>query len=96
MPETPVGARFAFQPLVSLHTGGIVAMEMLARPAHDDVRSLLRSAAHAGQLEQLDVTLAVAATRCSSEHETLLPLHLNLMAETVVAGDRRSRRCTTR
>ena len=87
MPETPVGARFAFQPLVSLHTGGIVAMEMLARPAHDDVRSLLRSAAHAGQLEQLDVTLAVAATRCSAEHETLLPLHLNLMAETVVAGD---------
>lgn len=50
-----------------------------------DVQSLLRSAAHAGQLENLDVTLAVAAARCSSEHETLLPLHLNLMADTVVA-----------
>ncbi|MDQ3760126.1 MAG: GGDEF domain-containing protein [Actinomycetota bacterium] len=84
MPETPVDIRFAFQPLINLHTGGVVAMEMLARPMHRDVRSLLRSAAHAGRLEKLDVTLAVTAARYSSEHETLLPLHLNLMADTVV------------
>jgi EAL domain-containing protein (putative c-di-GMP-specific phosphodiesterase class I) len=83
--EIPVDTRFAFQPLINLHTGGVMAMEMLARPMRRDVRSLLRSAAHAGQLENLDVALAVAATRCSSEHETLLPLHLNLMADTVVA-----------
>lgn len=86
MPETPVDTRFAFQPLINLYTGGVMAMEMLARPMRRDVRSLLRSAAHAGQLESFDVTLAVAAARCSSEHETLLPLHLNLMADTVVAG----------
>jgi EAL domain-containing protein (putative c-di-GMP-specific phosphodiesterase class I)/GGDEF domain-containing protein len=85
VPETSVDTRFAFQPLINLHTGGVIAMEMLARPVHRDVRSLLRSAAHAGELEKLDVTLAVAAARCSSEHETLLPLHLNLMADTVVA-----------
>lgn len=60
-------------------------MEMLARPVHRDVQSLLRSAAHAGQLESLDVTLAVAAARYASEHETVLPLHLNLTADTVVA-----------
>ncbi len=84
MLETPVDTRFAFQPLINLHTGGVVAMEMFARPVHRDVRSLLRSAAHAGRLENLDVTLAVAAARYSSEHETLLPLHLNLMADTVV------------
>ncbi|MDT7711590.1 MAG: hypothetical protein QOG46_279, partial [Pseudonocardiales bacterium] len=52
---------------------------------HRDVRSLLRSAAHTGGLEKLDVALAVAAAHCSSEHETLLPLHLNLMVDTVVA-----------
>ena len=85
MTETSVNTRFAFQPLINLHTGGVVAIEMLARPLHRDVRSLLRSAAHTGGLERLDVTLAVAAARCSSEHETLLPLHLNLMADTVVA-----------
>jgi EAL domain-containing protein (putative c-di-GMP-specific phosphodiesterase class I) len=85
VPEISVDTRFAFQPLVNLHTGGVIAMEMLARPVHRDVRSLLRSAAHAGGLERLDVTLAVAAARCSSEHETLLPLHLNLMVDTVIA-----------
>jgi EAL domain-containing protein (putative c-di-GMP-specific phosphodiesterase class I)/GGDEF domain-containing protein len=75
--------RFAFQPLVNLHTGGVMAMEMLARPTHHDVRSLLRSAARTGELERLDAALAAAAAQCSSEHETLLPLHLNLMADTV-------------
>ena len=85
MPEISADTRFAFQPLVNLHTGGVIAMEMLARPTDHDVRSLLRSAALAGELERLDVALAVAAARCSSEHETLLPLHLNLTAETVAA-----------
>lgn len=85
MPEISEESRFAFQPLINLHTGGVVAMEMLARPVHRDVQSLLHSAAHAGRLESLDVTLAVAATRYASEHETVLPLHLNLTADTVVA-----------
>ena len=49
--ETSVNTRFAFQPLINLHTGGVVAIEMLARPLHRDVRSLLRSAAHTGGLE---------------------------------------------
>ena len=86
MPKLPVDIRFAFQPLVNLHTGGVVAMEMLARPMHGDVQSLLWSAARAAELEHFDVTLAVAAAQCSSEHETLLPLHLNLMADTVAAA----------
>ena len=43
---------------------------------HGDVQSLLWSAARAAELEHFDVTLAVAAAQCSSEHETLLPLHL--------------------
>ena len=85
MPETSVDTHFAFQPLINLHTGGVVAIEMLARPMHRDVRSLLQSAARTGGLEKLDVALAVAAAHCSSEHETLLPLHLNLMVDTVVA-----------
>lgn len=82
----PVDTRFAFQPLVNLHTGGVVAIEMLARPPHGDIRSLLWSAARAGRLEKLDVALAAAAAHHSSAHETLLPLHLNLLADTVV-GD---------
>jgi hypothetical protein len=60
-------------------------MEMLAWPTHSDVKSLLCSAARAAELERFDVILAVAAARCSSQHETLLTLHLNLMADTVGA-----------
>jgi len=86
VPELSVDTRFAFQPLVNLHTGGVVAMEMLARPAHCDVLSLLDSAARTGELAQLDVALAVAAAHWSSKQETLLPLHLNLTADTVAAA----------
>ncbi|MGH4018335.1 MAG: GGDEF domain-containing protein [Pseudonocardiaceae bacterium] len=75
--------RFAFQSLVNLQTGGVVAVELLARPPHDDVRALLSSAARAGRLVQLDVAMAVAAAQHSSRHETLLPIHLNLLADTV-------------
>ncbi|HEX2298650.1 MAG TPA: GGDEF domain-containing protein [Pseudonocardiaceae bacterium] len=86
MSDAPVDTRFAFQPLVNLHTGGVVAMEMLARPPHGDVRTLLWSAARAGRLEKLDMALAVAAAHHSSTHETLLPLHLNLLADTIVGN----------
>lgn len=86
MSDTLVGTRFAFQSLVNLHTGGVVAIEMLARPPHGDIRSLLWSAARAGRLSKLDIAWAVAAAHHSSAHETLLPLHLNLLADTVV-GD---------
>ncbi|MGH3915335.1 MAG: EAL domain-containing protein [Pseudonocardiaceae bacterium] len=85
MSNTPADTRFAFQPLVNLHTGGVMALEILARPPQGDVRMLLWSAARAGRLEQLDVSLAVAAVRYSAAHETLLPLHLNLLADTIVA-----------
>jgi EAL domain-containing protein (putative c-di-GMP-specific phosphodiesterase class I)/GGDEF domain-containing protein len=82
--ETLRGTRFAFQSLVNLHTGGVVAVEILARPPHDDVRTLRCSAARAGRLEKLDVALAVSAAHHSAAHETLLPLHINLLADTVM------------
>lgn len=85
MSDSPEDTRFAFQPLVNVRTGGVVAMEMLARPPHGDVRTLLWSAARAGRLEKLDVALAVAAAHHSAAYETLLPLHLNLLGDTVVA-----------
>lgn len=50
MPELSVNTRFAFQQLVNLHTGGVVAMEMLARPVHGDAQELLCSAARERKL----------------------------------------------
>ena len=71
---------FAFQPLYSLHTGGMVGVEALARPASGKVEELLRYALRKGRLVTVDVALAARAIAEEASHETLLPLHLNLTA----------------
>lgn len=75
--------RFAFQPLINLRTGGVLAVEALARPARGHVHDLFREAARQRRLTDLDVHLAVSAVRAASERETLLPLHLNVLGGTV-------------
>lgn len=76
--------RFAFQPLINIKTGAIVAVEALARPASAHVQDLFREAAKRRQLTELDVELAVKALQATAEHESLLPLHLNVFGGTVV------------
>ncbi|MFC0436786.1 GGDEF domain-containing protein [Kutzneria buriramensis] len=75
--------RFAFQPLFNLHTGGVVAIEALARPASRSVYELLRDAARAGELLETDAALAAAAVRAAAEHNNVVPLHVNVLAATV-------------
>ncbi|MCI2418510.1 GGDEF domain-containing protein [Saccharopolyspora sp. K220] len=75
--------RFAFQPLINIKTGAIVAVEALARPAGAHVQDLFREAARRRRLTELDVELAIAALNSTSEHESLLPLHLNIFGGTV-------------
>jgi diguanylate cyclase (GGDEF)-like protein len=77
--------RFAFQPLFNLHTGGVVAVEALARPHDGNVQDLLRSAHRAGFLAQTDVALACRAVQSAADHDFMLPLHVNLLALTVAA-----------
>lgn len=75
--------RFAFQPLFNLHTGGVIAIEALARPASRSVYELLRDAARAGELLETDVALAASAVRAAAEHNNVVPLHVNVLAATV-------------
>ncbi|GAB3293293.1 EAL domain-containing protein [Parasphingorhabdus pacifica] len=75
--------RFVFQPLINVKTGAIVAVETLARPAGAHVHDLFREAARRRCLAELDVQLAMAAATAAAEHETLLPLHLNVFGGTV-------------
>ncbi|GGM62708.1 GGDEF domain-containing protein [Longimycelium tulufanense] len=86
MPAVLDQVRFAFQPLVNLNTGGVVAMEALARLPGHHVFELLDAAVQENRLVEVDVGLAVRAVSSATEHETLLPLHLNLQAETVSHG----------
>ncbi len=83
--KSPRTVRFAFQPLYSLHTGGVVAHEALARPGRGTVPELLAEARREGRLAEADIGLAIAAVRQDAEHPTSLPLHLNLSARTLAA-----------
>ena len=83
MPALLDDVRFAFQPLFNLHTGGVVAVEALARPQDGGVQDLLRAAYRAGHLTSTDVALACRAVGSAAGPDFTLPLHLNLMALTV-------------
>ncbi|MFC4003891.1 EAL domain-containing protein [Prauserella oleivorans] len=76
---------FAFQPLYSLHTGGVVAVEALARPTSGRVSDMLGYALRRGRLVEVDVGLAARAVRDDAPHATLLPLHLNVTALTAAS-----------
>ncbi|MGW7253031.1 EAL domain-containing protein [Streptomyces sp. NPDC054834] len=69
--------RFAFQPVVNLRTGGVAALEILARPETGDVL------AEARRDPELDRRLAVLALRAAVRTETMLPLHVNVFAGTL-------------
>lgn len=86
MPVALERVRFAFQPVFNLRTGGVVAIEVLARVHGGEVADLLAAARAAGNLVETDVQLGSAALASAAEQETLLPLHVNLQAETVAAS----------
>ncbi len=83
MPALLDDVRFAFQPLFNLNTGGVVAVEALARPHDGSVQDLLQTAFRAGLLANADVGLACRAVRAAADFDLMLPLHLNLLAITV-------------
>ncbi|MCU1681819.1 MAG: hypothetical protein JWQ81_2558 [Amycolatopsis sp.] len=85
MGPTPTIVSFAFQPLFSLHTGGVVALEALAKPGRGTAHQLLAEARREGRLTDVDIALAADATRQEAEHHSPLPLHLNLTAPTLAA-----------
>ena len=81
---SPSAVRFAYQPLYSLQTGGVVAYEALARPGHGTAHELLAQARRAGRLAEIDLGLAATAVR-QEPGPASLPLHINLSARTISA-----------
>lgn len=78
---------FAFQPIYSLHTGAMIAVEAVARPLGRSTRQLLGRARHEGRLVETDIALAADAVHSEADRQTLLSLHLNLFATSVASGD---------
>ncbi|MCX4432337.1 MULTISPECIES: GGDEF domain-containing protein [Streptomyces] len=77
MPSWTDTVRFAFQPVVNLTTGGVAALEILARPESGDIL------AQACRDPELDGRLAALAIRAAARRETMLPLHVNVFAGTL-------------
>ncbi|MFD6999603.1 EAL domain-containing protein [Streptomyces mirabilis] len=77
MPSWTDTVRFAFQPVVNLTTGGVAALEILARPESGDIL------AQARRDPELDGRLAALAIRTAARRETMLPLHVNVFAGTL-------------
>ncbi|MEU6217909.1 GGDEF domain-containing protein [Streptomyces sp. NPDC047022] len=76
MPSWTDSLRFAFQPVVNLTTGGVAALEVLARPETGDIL------AQARRDPGLDGNLAALAIRAAAQWGTPLPLHVNVFAGT--------------
>lgn len=77
--------RYELQPLYSLHTGCAVAVESLARPVGIGIRDLFAQARRNGRLCEVDIDLAARAIDDEAQQQTLLPLHVNLLAPSVAA-----------
>ncbi|WP_341771725.1 GGDEF domain-containing protein [Actinophytocola oryzae] len=76
---------YAFQPMLSTRTGRLLALEALARPGTGTIHDVLRDAARAGQLVEVDIELAAGAIRAATSAE--VPLHVNVLAVTITRSD---------
>jgi diguanylate cyclase (GGDEF)-like protein len=79
------GLSYAFQPMLSTRTGRLLALEALARPESGTIHDVLRDAARAGRLVEVDAELAAGAIRAATTAE--VPLHVNVLAMTVTRTD---------
>jgi predicted signal transduction protein with EAL and GGDEF domain len=79
------GLSYAFQPMLSTRTGRLLALEALARPESGTIHDILRDAARAGRLVEVDAELAAGAIRAATTAE--VPLHVNVLAMTVTRTD---------
>ena len=78
--------RFAFEPLLNLVNGRPVGMEVLRRQARDQARIVAANAVWGTrQLAEFDSGIAIASVLHGTDYDATVPLHVDLLADTVVA-----------
>ena len=82
-----MSVRVAFQPIVDLGTGAVVAHEVFVRSPSGSAEPLYDWARQAGRLCATDVDLAVSAVRTATEYGSALPVHVNLLPATLAAPE---------
>ncbi|WP_033288936.1 bifunctional diguanylate cyclase/phosphodiesterase [Amycolatopsis jejuensis] len=85
MPTPAEQVRLAFQPLYSLYSGTVVAVEALVHPGSGWVQDLLAVAADPVRMAEADLDLAVRAVGAAARQVGGVPLQLNLTASTAAA-----------
>jgi EAL domain-containing protein (putative c-di-GMP-specific phosphodiesterase class I) len=82
--------RFAFEPLLNLVNGRPVGLEVLRCQARDRVDVVARTAVWGTrQLAEFDSGIAIASVLHSTGYDATVPLHIDVLADTVVTARRR-------
>jgi EAL domain-containing protein (putative c-di-GMP-specific phosphodiesterase class I) len=84
--------RFAFEPILNLVTGRVVGMEVLRRQARDQTRLVAANAVWGTrQLAEFDSGIAITSVLHGTGYDATVPLHVDVLADTVVSARRRVR-----
>ncbi|MCW0214763.1 MAG: EAL domain-containing protein [Pseudonocardia sp.] len=79
--------RFAFEPLLNLTTGRPVGLEVLRRQTRDRTEHVARTSVWGPrQLAEFDSGIAGAAVLHGMDHDASVPLHVDVLADTVVGA----------
>ncbi|WP_214364270.1 EAL domain-containing protein [Pseudonocardia sp. H11422] len=84
--------RFTFEPIFNLQTARVIGFEIQPRNPRDQVA--VRSVGTVWgtrQIVDLDAGIALASLAFAAEYDATVPLHVNVLADTVVASRRRLR-----
>lgn len=78
--------RFAYDPLLSLGSGRPVGMEVRRIQARDQVGAAGHTAWNARQLAEFDSGIAITSVLQGTEYDATVPLHVDVLADTVIAA----------
>jgi EAL domain-containing protein (putative c-di-GMP-specific phosphodiesterase class I) len=82
--------RFAFEPLLNLANGRPVGLEIVRCQARDQAEHVARNAVWGTrQLAEFDSGIAIASVLHGTGYDATVPLHVDLLADTVVVARRR-------
>jgi EAL domain-containing protein (putative c-di-GMP-specific phosphodiesterase class I) len=88
--------RFTFEPLLNLVNGRPVGMEVRRCQARDQVEIVARhSVWGTRQLAEFDSGIAIASVLAGTGYDATVPLHVDVLADTVVVARRRVRQLRT-
>ena len=85
--DLAMSVRVAFQPIIDLGTGAVVAHDTVVRAQAGSTQSLYEWARQSGQLCATDINLALLVVQTATEYGSALPVQVNLLPASVAAPE---------